>query len=185
MEQTPASNNLIWLDLEMTGVNPDQDHILQLAIIITDYELNIVDDSFDVVIYQPLANLSIMSEFVKKLHTDNGLLSLVEHSKIDLKNAENLALNFIKKYVTSNSSPMCGNSICLDRRFLFKYMPSLENYFHYRNLDVSSIKLLANYWFPEKVKDFQKAKSLHLAKEDVLNSIKELQFYRENLFYNR
>ncbi len=176
-------HNLIWVDLEMTGLNPDQHHILEIAIVITNQDLKIIDDHFDLVIKQPIENLNLMDDYVKELHTKNGLLELVANSKIDLTTAENKALEFVKKHVPKFISPICGNSICLDRRFLFKYMPRLEQYFHYRNLDVSTVKNLGSYWFAEKIKDFNKTDSVHRAKDDILQSIAELKFYRENLFY--
>ena len=175
-------HNLIWVDLEMTGLNPDKEHILEVAIVITDQKLNIIADDFDIIVYQPEENLRSMNDWVKDIHTKNGLLNLVPKSSIDLATAENSALEFIQKHVAKQTSPMCGNSICLDRRFLFRYMPRLEEYFHYRNLDVSTVKNLGLYWFPEKVKDFKKQDSLHRAKDDILQSINELKFYRENLF---
>jgi len=175
-------HNLIWVDLEMTGLNPDKEHILEVAIVITDQKLNIIADDFDIIVYQPEENLRSINDWVKDIHTKNGLLNLVPKSNIDLATAENSALEFIQKHVAKQTSPMCGNSICLDRRFLFRYMPRLEEYFHYRNLDVSTVKNLGLYWFPEKIKDFQKQDSLHRAKDDILQSINELKFYRENLF---
>ena len=176
------TDNLIWIDLEMTGVNPDQDHILEIAMMITDRDLNIIADDFNLIIHQPIENLSNMNNFVRNLHTDNGLLKLVSDSNIDLATAENLALEFVNKYIPENCSPMCGNSICLDRRFLFKFMPNLEKHFHYRNLDVSTIKNLGIYWFPKIVSKFKKPDGLHRAKEDLFDSINELKFYRNNLF---
>jgi oligoribonuclease len=177
-----TSHNLIWVDLEMTGLNPDQDHILEIAIVITDQNLNIIADDFDLIIKQPTETLALMNEWVKETHSKNGLLNLVLDSSIDLKSAEIKALDFIKKYVPKHISPICGNSICLDRRFLFKHMPTLEQYFHYRNIDVSTVKNLGLYWFPEKVKNLNKTDSAHRARDDILQSIAELQFYRDNLF---
>lgn len=174
-------SNLIWVDLEMTGLNPDLNHILEIAIVITDSNLNIISEPFNQIIYQPAENLFNMVDFVKNMHIKNGLLKLL-NAGVDILTVENLALEFISKYVKSQGSPMCGNSICLDRRFLFKYMPRLEQYFHYRNLDVSTVKNLGLYWFPEKVKYFKKTDSSHRAKDDILESINELKFYRENIF---
>lgn len=176
------ANNLIWVDLEMTGLNPDYDHILEMAIVITDYNLNIIADDCELIIHQPAENLQLMNDFVRDLHAKNGLLNLVPNSSITISVAETYALEFIKSYVPYQTSPMCGNSICLDRRFLFRYMKNLEQYFQYRNLDVSTVKNLGLYWFPEKVKNFKKQDSLHRAKDDILQSIEELKFYRENLF---
>jgi oligoribonuclease len=175
-------NNLIWMDLEMTGLNPDYNHILEMSIIITDQNLNIISNSLDLIIHQSEENLNLMNDLVKDMHTKNGLIELSAHSKITIEKAETLALEFVSKYVPPQTSPLCGNSICLDRRFLFRYMPKLESYFHYRNLDVSTLKNLGIYWFPEKMKSLQKVDNSHRAKEDILQSIQELIFYRENLF---
>ena len=177
-----TAHNLIWVDLEMTGLHPDQDHILEIAIIITDQNLNIIADDFDLIIKQSTEILALMNDWVKDTHSKNGLLSLSVESQIDLKMAEAKALEFVKQYVPNQTSPICGNSICLDRRFLFKHMPKLEQYFHYRNLDVSTIKNLGLYWFPEKVKNFNKTDSVHRARDDIVQSIAELKFYRDNLF---
>lgn len=178
-------SNLIWLDLEMTGLNPDLNHILEIAIIITDPYLNIISNAFNQIIAQPTENLSNMEEIVKNMHNKNGLLTALNQGEgLDLLIVENMALNFVSKYVNHQQSPMCGNSICLDRRFLFKYMPRLEKYFHYRNLDVSTIKNIGTYWFPEQVKHLKKNNDAHRAKHDVLESIEELKFYRKNIFIN-
>ncbi len=176
------TSNLIWVDLEMTGLNPDRDHILEIAIAVTDQNLNIIANDFDLIIYQSDQILILMNDWVKDTHTKNGLISLSKKSAISISDAESSAIEFISKYVEKQTSPMCGNSICLDRRFLFRYMPKLEAYFHYRNLDVSTVKNLGAYWFPEQVKNFKKQDSLHRAGEDILQSIQELKFYREHLF---
>lgn len=176
-------HNLIWVDLEMTGLNPDLDHILEIAIVITDQNLNILADDFNLIIHQPKEILDLMHNTVREIHSHNSLLDLVPKSNISLNIAEHKALEFIKTYVSKHNSPMCGNSICMDRRFLFRHMPTLEQYFHYRNLDVSTVKNLGIYWFPEKIKDFSKQNNLHRAKDDILQSIAELKFYRDHLFY--
>jgi len=175
-------HNLIWVDLEMTGLNPDIDHILEIAIVITDQNLNILARDFNLIIYQPNNILEQMSADVKIIHTKNDLINLVPKSNIDLHYAERQALQFIAQYVAKQTSPICGNSICMDRRFLFKHMPKLERYFHYRNLDVSTIKNLGMYWFPDKIKHFTKPNNNHRAKDDILQSIDELKFYRKHLF---
>lgn len=175
-------HNLIWVDLEMTGLNPDVDHILEIAIVITDQNLNILASDFNLIIHQPKDTLDKMSADVKIIHTKNDLINLVPKSDIDLYHAEQQALKFIAPYVAKQTSPICGNSICMDRRFLFKHMPQLESYFHYRNLDVSTIKNLGIYWFSEKIKHFTKTTDKHRAQEDILQSIEELKFYREHLF---
>lgn len=175
-------HNLIWVDLEMTGLNPDIDHILEIAIVITDQNLNILASDFNLIVYQPEYILENMAANVKMIHTKNDLMNLVPKSNINILDAEKQALEFIKPYVAKQISPICGNSICMDRRFLFKHMPELERYFHYRNLDVSTIKNLGIYWFPEKIKNFTKPDNNHRAKNDILQSIEELKFYREHLF---
>jgi oligoribonuclease len=177
-----TAHNLIWVDLEMTGLHPDQDHILEIAIVITDQNLNIIADDFDLIIKQSTENLALMDDWVRDTHSKNGLLNLVRDSHIDLNMAEIKALEFVKQHVLKQTSPICGNSICLDRRFLFRHMPKLEQYFHYRNLDVSTVKNLGLYWFPEKVKNLNKTEGAHRAKDDILQSIAELKFYRDNLF---
>ena len=175
-------HNLIWVDLEMTGLNPDRDHILEIAIVITDQNLNIIADNFDLIIKQSAENLALMNDWVRDVHSKNGLLALSLNSHIDLAEAQSRALEFIQQYVPKQLSPICGNSVCLDRRFLFKHMPLLEQYFHYRNIDVSTVKNLGAYWFPDKVKNFNKADSVHRATGDILESIAELKFYRDKLF---
>ena len=175
-------HNLIWIDLEMTGINPDQDHIIEIALLITDYNLQVISERFNVVIHQPPERLANMEKIVVDMHTSNGLIDQVAASKVSLQAAEQLALEFVKQYVPDNASPMCGNSICLDRRFLFKYMPTVERHFHYRNLDVSTVKLLTQYWHPDIASSFKKSTSNHRAIDDILESIVELQFYRNKVF---
>jgi oligoribonuclease len=182
MHENYSKNNLIWLDLEMTGINPDRNHIIEMAMVITNQNLDIVSENFNIIINQPAENLTNMDKVVIEMHTKNGLLDLVNSSNVGVSAAEQLALDFIRQYVPDNASPMCGNSICLDRRFLFNYMPKVERYFHYRHLDVSTVKLLAQYWHANTVEEFNKPDSAHRAIDDVLQSIEELKFYRERLF---
>lgn len=178
---TPNFSNLIWIDLEMTGLDTTQDKIIEIATIITDSELNILEEGPVFAIIQPEAILTNMDEWNTRQHTASGLVERVRASKISEKEAETQTLHFIQKHVDKNMSPMCGNSICQDRRFLARCMPQLESYFHYRNLDVSTLKELAYRWNPGVSKGFKK-KSTHVALQDVKDSIAELQYYREHLF---
>ncbi|MES2141485.1 MAG: oligoribonuclease [Pseudomonadota bacterium] len=178
---TPNFSNLIWIDLEMTGLDTFQDKIIEIATIVTDSELNILAEGPVLSITQSEDILTNMDDWNTRQHTGSGLVARVRASKILEEDAEEQTLNFIKKHVEPNTSPMCGNSICQDRRFLARCMPRLEKYFHYRNLDVSTLKELAYRWNPEIAKGFKK-KSTHVALQDVKDSIAELQYYREHLF---
>lgn len=171
-------NNLVWLDLEMTGLNPEQDHILEIATVITDSDLNPLAEGPVFAIHQPIAILDIMNEWCVNQHGKSGLTERVKKSSTSESIAEIETLNFIKKWVPEGKSPLCGNSIYQDRRFLAQYMPMLESYFHYRNLDVSTIKILAQRWKPEIMQGFRKD-SEHLALADIYDSINELRHYRE------
>ena len=172
--------NLIWIDLEMTGLNPDVDRILEIATIVTDTQLNIIATGPELVINQSQELLLRMDEWCTNQHTNSGLIEKVEDSHIDETIAEQQTLDFLKGYVDSKASPMCGNSICMDRRFLAKYMPKLENYFHYRHLDVSTLKKKKKKWAPEIAKSYHK-ESRHRALEDIQDSIDELKYYRQNI----
>ncbi|MDQ8040025.1 MAG: oligoribonuclease [Rickettsiella sp.] len=178
---TPNFSNLIWIDLEMTGLDTTQDKIIEIATIITDSELEIIEEGPVFAITQSEAILANMDEWNTRQHNGSKLLERVRASEITEESAEQRTLDFIKKHVDSNTSPMCGNSICQDRRFLARCMPNLEKYFHYRNLDVSTLKELAYRWNPEIAKGFKK-KSTHLALQDVKDSIAELRYYRKHLF---
>lgn len=172
---------LIWLDLEMTGLDPDNDHIIEIASVVTDGALEVVAKGPSIAIFQPDAVLAKMGEWCQAQHTKSGLVERVRSSEITLEMAEKQTLDFLKLHVKPNLSPMCGNTICQDRRFLYRWMPDLEAYFHYRNLDVSTVKELAKIWSPDILKGFQK-KGSHLAMDDILESIDELKHYQTQFF---
>ena len=172
------NDNLIWIDLEMSGLLPDTDVILELAIVITDANLNTVAESPVLVVHQSDAVLDGMDAWNKGTHGKSGLIEKVKASTLTEAEAETQMIEFLKQYVPLGKSPMCGNSICQDRRFLARYMPKLEAYFHYRNLDVSVLKELARRWKPKIYDGFKKAGS-HTAMADIVESIEELKYYRE------
>jgi len=172
------SERLVWIDLEMTGLNPDFDRIIEMATVVTDHELNIVAEGPVLAIYQTDETLSTMDAWNQRTHTNSGLVERVRKSKITEEAAERMTHEFLHEHVTEKTSPMCGNTICQDRRFLFRYMPQLESWFHYRNLDVSSLKELASRWRPEVSAGFRK-KAQHRALDDILESIDELRYYRD------
>jgi len=171
--------NLIWIDLEMTGLIPERDIIIEIATVVTDANLNVLAEGPSIAIHQDDKHLDNMDEWNTRQHTKSGLIKRVKESKISLNEAEKQTLDFLIQYVDSCASPMCGNSICQDRRFLYIYMPKLENFFHYRHIDVSTIKELAVRWKSGIVSaSFKQSK--HLALSDIYDSINELKHYREH-----
>ena len=176
---TDKRNNLIWIDLEMTGLSPEQDRIIEIATIVTDAQLNPLAEGPVLAVHQSDDLLDGMDEWNTEHHNNSGLVARVKESRISEMQAQAQTLDFLKEHVEAGMSPMCGNSICQDRRFLANYMPELEAFFHYRNLDVSTLKELARRWKPEILDGFKK-ENKHLALDDIRESIAELQYYREH-----
>ncbi len=171
--------NLIWIDLEMTGLVPEKDIIIEIATVVTDADLNVLAEGPSVAIHQNNKHLDGMDEWNTRQHTKSGLIQRVKESEISVNEAEKQTLDFLMKYVDPGASPMCGNSICQDRRFLYNYMPKLEKFFHYRHIDVSTLKELAVRWKPDVVTTSFK-QSKHLALSDIYDSINVLKHYREH-----
>lgn len=171
---------LIWIDLEMTGLDPQQDRIIEIATIVTDAELNEVAVGPVLAIHQDESLLAQMDEWNQSHHSSSGLLERVRVSKLTMADAEQATLEFLRAHIKAGDSPMCGNSICQDRRFMALWMPALEAFFHYRNLDVSTLKELARRWYPEELANLHK-RGLHLALEDIRDSIEELRYYRKRI----
>ena len=171
--------HLVWIDMEMSGLDPDKDRVLEVAMVITDKHLNTVAESPVLVVHQPDAVLDAMDNWNKGTHGKSGLIDKVKASLLTDGDVEDAMLAFLKKHVPARTSPMCGNSICQDRRFMARWMPKLEAYFHYRNLDVSTFKELAKRWKPTIMEGFKK-ENRHTALSDILESIEELKYYREH-----
>ncbi|MDH3531908.1 MAG: oligoribonuclease [Gammaproteobacteria bacterium] len=180
MGNNEHSGNLIWIDLEMTGLDTSSDTIIEIATLVTDRQLNELAEGPVFAIRQPQATLDAMDEWNTRQHTQSGLIARVKDSDCSAAQAEEATLAFLSAWVGAGDSPMCGNSICQDRRFLAREMPQLERYFHYRNLDVSTLKILAQQWAPEVAAGFTKESS-HRALQDIRDSIAELAWYRDHL----
>ena len=176
---TLDKHNLIWVDLEMTGLEPQQDQIIEIATVVTDKHLNILAQGPVLAIHQPDEILDAMDDWNTSHHGDSGLTERVRQSQVSMGDAERETIDFLQQHVPAGKSPMCGNSICQDRRFMARLMPELEAFYHYRNLDVSTLKELASRWKPEITKGFVK-KGAHLALDDIIDSIEELKYYREH-----
>jgi len=177
----PNEYNLIWVDMEMTGLNPDSDCIIEAAFVVTDSDLNVLAQAPVLAIHQPDSVLDAMDAWNKGTHGKSGLIDRVKASVISEAMAEKMLIEFLKPHVPKGKSPMCGNTIHQDRRFMARYMPKLEAYFHYRNLDVSTVKELCKRWKPDIAEGFQKQQA-HTALADILESIEELRYYREHFF---
>jgi oligoribonuclease len=175
-----SENNLIWIDLEMTGLDPDRDRVIEIATIVTDSDLNLLAEGPVAAVHQSDAVLGAMDAWNTEHHGKSGLTRRVRESRIDETAAARATLEFLALWVPARASPMCGNSVCQDRRFLYRYMPALENYFHYRNLDVSTVKELVRRWLPGLVPP--EKRSTHLALDDIRESIEELRYYRTHVF---
>ena len=173
-------NNLIWIDLEMTGLDTFNDVIIEIATVVTDKDLNKLAEGPVIAIHQPQNVLDGMDDWNQSHHGSSGLIKRVQESNYSMAQAETETIKFLEEFVPKGVSPMCGNSICQDRRFMAREMPELEDFFHYRNIDVSTLKELASRWKPEVLDGFTK-KSVHLAMDDILESIEELQYYRKTI----
>lgn len=175
----PNEFNLVWVDMEMTGLDPDSDHIIEVAVVVTDPNLNILGEGPVLAIYQSDETLDKMDAWNKGTHGRSGLIDRVKASAVTEADAEEQLIEFLRKYVPPGKSPMCGNTICQDRRFMVRGMPKLEAFFHYRNLDVSTLKELCRRWKPEIASGFKKHQK-HTALADIIESIEELKYYREH-----
>ncbi len=180
-KEEKVSPYLIWIDMEMTGLDPDRDRILEVALVATDNDLNVVAELPPIAVRQSDAVLAAMDEWCQKTHGASGLIERVRSSTVSEAEAEAQLIAFMQRFVPPRTSPMCGNSICQDRRFLYRYMPKAEAYFHYRNLDVSTVKELAKRWAPQVLQGFEK-ESAHTALADIYESIEELRRYRQAFF---
>jgi oligoribonuclease len=176
------SDHLVWIDCEMTGLNPDLDCLVEIAVVITDSELNVVDEGIDLVIKPRADSLEKMNDFVRNMHTTSGLINEFENG-LELEEAERLVLEYIQRFIpNAKDAPLAGNTIGTDRMFIAKYMPQVDAHLHYRNIDVSSIKELSRRWYPRVYFQLPKKTGDHRALADILESIKELRYYRETVF---
>ena len=176
-----SEDNLIWIDLEMTGLEPETDTIIEIATIVTDKDLNVLGRGPNLAVHQDKVVMDAMDEWCTTHHSQSGLTERVLNSNISMAEAEAQTIAFLEQFVPAGKSPICGNSVGQDRRFLYRYMPKLEAYFHYRYIDVSTIKELAKRWKPEALDGFEK-KGAHLALDDIIESIEELKHYRKTMF---
>lgn len=177
-----SSNNIVWIDLEMTGLDVEKDRILEIACIITDSELNITAKGPNIILHEPDSVLESMNEWCKKHHTETGLVEAVKESKITLQQAEKEILDFVKQYCPAKTCPMAGNSIYMDRLFISKYMPTMNDYLHYRVIDVSTIKELCKRWNDNAYSSSPRKRLVHRALDDILESITELTYYKKSFF---
>jgi oligoribonuclease len=182
--EAPASadDRLVWIDLEMTGLDVERHRIVELAVLVTDAHLEMLADGLDLVVHQPPDVLAEMDDFVRKMHTKSGLLTEIERSSLTLEDAGKLAVEFITQFVPEpGTAPMCGNSIGVDRRFLDRYLPDLDRYLHYRSVDVSSLKELCRRWYPDVYKKRPSKTEAHRALDDIRESLAELRYYRDTI----
>jgi len=180
-KQQPVADRLVWLDLEMTGLDVTRHTIVEIAVLVTDAELERLDEGIDLVVHQPPAALAEMDDFVRAMHERSGLLPAIDASRVSLEQAGTAALDYIRNHVDPGTAPLCGNSIGVDRRFLDRYLPELDQYLHYRSIDVSSLKELCRRWYPEVYRHRPGKQETHRALDDVRESIAELRFYREQI----
>jgi oligoribonuclease len=178
----PADDRLVWIDLEMTGLEVEKHAIVEIACIVTDASLAALDEGIDIVVHQPADVLARMDDFVRHMHTKSGLLKEIESATTDVATAQAEVLAYVQQHVAARTAPLCGNSIGVDRRFLDQYMRELDDYVHYRSIDVSSLKELCRRWYPEIYRKRPSKVESHRALGDILESIEELRYYRESLF---
>jgi oligoribonuclease len=182
LERKPEDDRLVWIDLEMTGLDVERHVIVEIACVVTDSELELLDDGIDIVVHQDADAMSAMDDFVRKMHTKSGLLPQIEASTVDLATAGTQVLEYVKGHVPrAGQAPLCGNSIGVDRRFLDRGLPELDQYLHYRSIDVSSLKELCRRWYPEVYRGRPSKKETHRALDDICESVAELRYYRESM----
>jgi oligoribonuclease len=179
--ESRSDDRLVWIDLEMTGLDTDRHVIVEIACLVTDAQLELVDDGIDIVVHQDAAALAAMDDFVRKMHTKSGLLPAIEASTVDLATAGARVLDYMKEHVAKGRAPLCGNSIGVDRRFLDRGLPELDAYLHYRSIDVSSLKELCRRWYPDVYRGRPSKKESHRALDDIRESVAELRYYRETM----